>query len=81
MTALQILAVGIRHVCTPGPQAGWPHSVQLLLDQRDAAAQAEHGAEYGTLPWLEVQAARVAAETRLANLLAVPARPVLGTWL
>ncbi|MGW4648087.1 hypothetical protein [Kitasatospora sp. NPDC004289] len=75
MTATEILAAGLVHLCTPGPQTGWPHRVQDLLDERETAAQAERAAEYGTPAWLHANAARIAAETRLAQLLNVPPRP------
>lgn len=75
MTALQILAAGIAHVCTPGPQNGWPHHIQTLLDQHDTAAFDEQAADYGTRAWLHAHAARIAAECGLARELAATPRP------
>lgn len=72
MTTLQILAVGLAHLCTPGPQTGWPHAVQDELDARDAAYHAELAAEYGTRAWLEANVARIGAESRLAQHLIDP---------
>lgn len=76
MTAAQIIAAGLIHLCTPGPQTGWPHAVQAELDARDEAASVERSAEYGSRQWLYARASRVGAEARLAVLLDVPARPL-----
>lgn len=70
MTALQILAVGLAHLCTPGAPSGWPYRVQDELDARDAAARAEDTAVYGTREWRAAHIARLGAEARLAALLA-----------
>lgn len=76
MTATQIIAAGLIHLCTPGPQTGWPHAVQAELDARDEAARAEQAAVYGSPGWLAAHVARVGAETRICRLLDVPARPL-----
>jgi hypothetical protein len=70
---MQIIAAGLVHLCTPGPQSGWPHRVQDDLDARDAAAEAERTAEYGTDNWRAAYAKRLGAETRLAIAFDLPA--------
>lgn len=76
VNAAQILAAGLAHLCTPGPQTGWPYAVQDELDARDQAAAAEQAAAYGTRRWLDAHVARVGAEARLARLLDVTPPPV-----
>ncbi|MEU6235935.1 hypothetical protein [Kitasatospora sp. NPDC047058] len=74
MTPAQIIAVGLIHLLTPGPQVGWPHNVQQLLDKRVAAAAEEDAAEWGSREHRQAQAARVAAEWGLVAALDVPPR-------
>ncbi|MEU4296417.1 hypothetical protein [Kitasatospora aureofaciens] len=74
MTATQILAAAIVHICTPGPHDGWDHDIQELLDQRDAAAVAEKATEWGSRENREAAVARIGAECRIARALDVPAR-------
>ncbi|MFE6868352.1 hypothetical protein ACFVFS_17520 [Kitasatospora sp. NPDC057692] len=74
MTATQILAAGLLHLLTPGPQTGWPHRIQQLLDDRDTAATLEAAAEWGSREHWQARASRVAAECGLARALHVPAR-------
>jgi hypothetical protein len=75
MTVAQILAVGLTHLCTPGPQTGWPYHVQQELDAHDEAMEAL-GAADSRQAWWDANDRRVGAEARLARLLEVVAPPL-----
>ncbi|MFD7413507.1 hypothetical protein [Kitasatospora purpeofusca] len=70
-TPMQILAVGLMHLLTPGPPPGWPHHIQTDLDRRDAANHDQQAAEFGSDAWLDALLRRRSAETRLATALGV----------
>jgi hypothetical protein len=74
VTTTQILAIGLAHLCTPGPQSGWPYRIQDDLDRRDAAHRDMTAAEYGSDTWRDAQIRRIGAECRLATALHVPPR-------
>lgn len=75
MTATEILATGLVHLCTPGPQTGWPYAVQQELDAHDEAVEALTAADCQQT-WWDANDRRVAAEARLAHLLEVVAPPL-----
>jgi hypothetical protein len=66
------LALGLVHLCTPGPQTGWPYQVQDLLDERDTACTRQAAAYPGTADWFDARMDLASAEARLARLLNVP---------
>ena len=74
MTALQILAAGLIHLCTPGPQAGWCYAIQDQLDRHEQAL-ADLAAATTADAWWDAHADRIAAESRLARLLDVTPPP------
>lgn len=71
MTALQILAAGITHLCTPGPQTGWTDDIQTDLDRRDTAHRAVLAAVFGSDEWHTACYQRRSAETRIASALGI----------
>jgi hypothetical protein len=71
MTARQIIAAGIVHLCTPSPQTDWAHDIQTSLDQRDfwhhAAMEADPGLDGRRIALWH----RRAAEIRIGTALGV----------
>jgi hypothetical protein len=75
VTALRILAAGLVHLCTPGPQDGWPYRVQDELDRHEQAL-ADLATATTAHTWWDANLSRIAAEHQLARLLNVTPPPL-----